>query len=473
MKHLIFVLACLLSFSLFGQGWEQTYGFPNSNEIGWIVIQTTDSGFAILANSRYNAGSNVSNYLIKTDHLGIELWSVPISFNCQQIIATNDNGILIAFTQDSEWMLLKIDENGVNQWSQSYSLEGNSLVGSPTADGGFIITGRTGCGGMSCAGLLKISEDGVEQWSQTLDFDFQSPRSIQQTLDGGYICGGYSWVNDLPGNFSEFYEPSLIKTDINGNFQWRQEYGPLYAELNNSDFGSYEHQSWVTSVRQTIDGGYIFQVMLEAGGYEGFNWETTFALIKTNFLGIEEWRTVFTGETMFPDISVEFNEESNPAQFPFNMGLAGNLISSDGNYYFIGTLAIETINSHYGYLTRIDDAGNVIDIDTFPGITETTDLEELQGFVNHYLFWGDQTFDGGYILCGGKSNWGQDETGDVLLIKTTSEGTISSSFTIPTPSNRTLEKVVDALGREVNHTTNQILFHIYDDGSVEKKFIVD
>jgi hypothetical protein len=38
---------------------------------------------------------------------------------------------------------------------------------------------------------------------------------------------------------------------------------------------------------------------------------------------------------------------------------------------------------------------------------------------------------------------------------------------------RKLEKVVDALGREVNHTTNQILFYIYDDGSVEKKFIVD
>tara|TARA_Y100000589_G_scaffold297182_1_gene304796 strand:- start:215 stop:1108 length:894 start_codon:yes stop_codon:yes gene_type:complete len=35
-----------------------------------------------------------------------------------------------------------------------------------------------------------------------------------------------------------------------------------------------------------------------------------------------------------------------------------------------------------------------------------------------------------------------------------------------------LEKVVDALGREVNHTTNQILFYIYDDGTVEKKFFL-
>jgi hypothetical protein len=40
-------------------------------------------------------------------------------------------------------------------------------------------------------------------------------------------------------------------------------------------------------------------------------------------------------------------------------------------------------------------------------------------------------------------------------------------------SDNKLEKVVDALGREVNQPTNQILFHIYDDGSVEKKFVVE
>jgi len=39
--------------------------------------------------------------------------------------------------------------------------------------------------------------------------------------------------------------------------------------------------------------------------------------------------------------------------------------------------------------------------------------------------------------------------------------------------SKQLVKISDALGREVNHTRNQILFHIYDDGSVEKKFIVE
>ena len=39
--------------------------------------------------------------------------------------------------------------------------------------------------------------------------------------------------------------------------------------------------------------------------------------------------------------------------------------------------------------------------------------------------------------------------------------------------NHRIIKKVDALGREVNQTTKQILFQIYDDGSVEKKFIIE
>jgi hypothetical protein len=40
-------------------------------------------------------------------------------------------------------------------------------------------------------------------------------------------------------------------------------------------------------------------------------------------------------------------------------------------------------------------------------------------------------------------------------------------------NNKTVTKIIDALGREVKQTKNQLLFHIYDDGSVEKKFVVE
>jgi hypothetical protein len=54
-----------------------------------------------------------------------------------------------------------------------------------------------------------------------------------------------------------------------------------------------------------------------------------------------------------------------------------------------------------------------------------------------------------------------------------SNAALCQTRTVEFEDGNKLEKVVDALGREVNHTTNQILFYIYDDGSVEKKFIVD
>ena len=38
---------------------------------------------------------------------------------------------------------------------------------------------------------------------------------------------------------------------------------------------------------------------------------------------------------------------------------------------------------------------------------------------------------------------------------------------------KNLIRIIDNLGREVNQTNNQILFNIYDDGSVQKKFIVE
>jgi lysophospholipase L1-like esterase len=38
---------------------------------------------------------------------------------------------------------------------------------------------------------------------------------------------------------------------------------------------------------------------------------------------------------------------------------------------------------------------------------------------------------------------------------------------------RSLINTFDILGKEVHHTNNQIILHIYDDGSVEKKFIID
>ena len=40
-------------------------------------------------------------------------------------------------------------------------------------------------------------------------------------------------------------------------------------------------------------------------------------------------------------------------------------------------------------------------------------------------------------------------------------------------SSRKMLKIFDATGREITRTKNQLVFVLYDDGTVEKKFILD
>jgi len=62
---------------------------------------------------------------------------------------------------------------------------------------------------------------------------------------------------------------------------------------------------------------------------------------------------------------------------------------------------------------------------------------------------------------------------DVYLIKTDNQGNVTSTFNIPIPNaNRKLEKIIDVLGREKKQT-NQPLFYIYDNGTVEKRIVIE
>ena len=82
-----------------------------------------------------------------------------------------------------------------------------------------------------------------------------------------------------------------------------------------------------------------------------------------------------------------------------------------------------------------------------------------------------QTTDGGYIITGYTESFGNG--GDLYLIKTDGNGNITSEYTIPVNSNRELEKVIDILGRDINPKKNKPFIEIYNDGTLEKKIIIE
>ena len=123
-----------------------------------------------------------------------------------------------------------------------------------------------------------------------------------------------------------------------------------------------------------------------------------------------------------------------------------------------GYIVCSTHDSH-SYLIKTDGNGDSL-------------WTKSYAFHDEKFFSVEQTTDGGYIVCGYTNPANADP--NVYLIKTDGNGNATSIFNIPTPSsNRELEKVVDVLGRDINPEKNKPFIEIYNDGTVEKKIIIE
>ena len=318
--------------------------------------------------------------------------------------------------------LIKTDGNGTEQWSQTYGdIENEGGIAKQTTDGGYIIGGWKSFGNQQdyTFYLMKTDGNGIEQWNQT--YAQGRGGSVQQTTDGGYIIAGRKDSLFLSGHTER--DVYLIKTDGNGVEQWNQTFGGV-----NHDAGY--------SVHQTTDGGYII-----AGGS---NSNMSVYLIKTDGSGAQQWSKTF-GNYFDP-------------QFPYYTQQ-----TTDGGYIISGTWFDFDWTTGTGnrdiFLLKTDGNGDSLWTKTYGGVND-----DVGSFVQ-------QTTDGGYIIIGSKGTGSSDS--DVYLIKTDGNGNVTSTFNIPINPNRKLEKTVDILGKETIPQINTPFIEIYDDGTVEKKIIIE
>jgi hypothetical protein len=201
-----------------------------------------------------------------------------------------------------DYWLVKTDSMGVIQWQNTIGGDSDDVLRCvhQTIDGGYILGGYSysdisgdkteAAFGGSDYWVVKTDSLGVIQWQKTIGGSLvDNMRSIIQTSDGGYIMGGES--NSHPSgnktvNTHGGNDYWTVKIDSTGNIQWQSSHGGTNEDLQ-------------YSIIQTTDGGYL------QGGYSrsnangdktvGTNGNDDYWLIKTDSAGTIQWQKGYGG----------------------------------------------------------------------------------------------------------------------------------------------------------------------------------
>lgn len=263
--------------------WNNTYGGPFCEQ-AYSGQQTNDGGYILTGTTKPSDFSDA--WLVKVDSNGFELWNktfgtsgIDIGYSVKQ---TTDGGyILTGERESSQAWLIKTDAQGGNLWTKIFygGSEQRGAVGHSvlqTSDGGYVLAGITYTFGWSGLNVLLIKTDsnGNQQWRKELGDVQDSAYSIQPTSDGGFIIAG---ITQISGWYLD--DVLLMKTDSSGNVEWTNKYGGPGGN------------DWGTSAQQTSDGGYIVCGATESyGAGNGDFW-----LIKTDSNGTETWNKTYGG----------------------------------------------------------------------------------------------------------------------------------------------------------------------------------
>lgn len=208
------------------------------------IDQLNDGGFIMAGKSSYYCG-----VFIRTDAAGDTLWTSidpDIHMNSSVIVlATSDGGYIFLYQipgtaqYEINFQIQKYDSGDNLEWQTVYDeyFINNSSWIMEEADGSLIVA----CNveilfGSPSVLLIKFDSDGTELWSRTYGsfiFDYVTVSDACKTVDGGYCIAGYYMT---PTDFNSI----LLKTDADGNEEWRKEYKgtralQAIASLGNGD----------------------------------------------------------------------------------------------------------------------------------------------------------------------------------------------------------------------------------------------
>ncbi len=223
----IFLSLSLLSKDCLATQWARTYG-GSDYDFASSIKQTTDGGFIVVG---YTESFGSGLWVLKTDRNGNISWQKIYGggysgYQHASIQQTTDSGYIVA---GAGWGLdvcvIKLDQTGNISWQKTYGGSENDEAFSiqQTTDGGFIVAGYTFSfgTGYNDMWILKLDQTGNISWQKTYGgSDYDDAYSIQQTADGGFIVAGRTHSFGAGG-----WDMLVLKLDQTGNVSWQKTYG--------------------------------------------------------------------------------------------------------------------------------------------------------------------------------------------------------------------------------------------------------
>ena len=307
--------------------WQNTIG-GSANDGLTSLTSLSDGGFIAIGASESNiSGDKTENsqgdydyWIVKLDDSGNIVWQNTIGGSgtdvIQSIQETNDGNLICAGYSNSnisgdktenaiggyDYWILKLDALGNILWQNTIGGDGNDVAYTieQTTDGGYI------CGGQSISDIsgdktensngdndywiIKLDENGQIEWQNTIGGDNDDRLfATHQTDDGGYICAGNSMSNasgDKAENAIGFMDYWVVKLDASGNIQWENTIGG-------------DDDERLYSIQQTTDGGYICgggsPSNISGDKTENSNGQMDYWVVKLNASGAIEWQNTIGG----------------------------------------------------------------------------------------------------------------------------------------------------------------------------------
>ena len=255
--------------------WSQTYG-GEAQDNGWSIHEIEGGDFMLFGFTHSSGAGGLDFYLIRTDPDGQVLWEATYGGEDDEygwaLSPTDDGGFVLAGQTESygsgdiDGYLIKVDDSGELQWSQTYGGPDEDRLFSIDLcdDGGFILTGTSGQSSTSRdVYLVRTDAQGELLWESRIGADADDVgHDVRQLVDGTFAVAGYTM------NYgAERYDAMLLRVDENGEFVWRQLYGGYLEDRT-------------ISLDLTLDGGFLL------GGYSqsygNGNWDIYFVHADTD-----------------------------------------------------------------------------------------------------------------------------------------------------------------------------------------------